>query len=88
MDMGWDNWLKTPKFTQMRWNVEKGNILGWNLSNGWMLGLSLGFSIGTYGGNVVGVILGKVLGYTLLANDGMPLGWSLGPLLVMTVVVE
>ena len=26
--IGWDNWLTTLYFNQMRWHVEKGNILG------------------------------------------------------------
>ena len=30
---------------------------------------------------MVGVILGKGMGCTIIATDGMPLGWSLMPLL-------
>ena len=36
------------------------------------------FSHGTYEGNLLGVILGKELGFTIIATDGLPLGWSLG----------
>ena len=27
--IGWDNWVTTLEFTQMRWSVGKGEILGW-----------------------------------------------------------
>ena len=37
-------------------------------------------------GNVVGLIFGKVLIYTLIATDGMPLGWSIGKLLMLQEV--
>ena len=31
-EIGWDNWLTTLLFTQMRSHVEKGDVLGWTLS--------------------------------------------------------
>ena len=31
-EMGWDNQLKTFHFTQMRWRLEKGYVLGWTTS--------------------------------------------------------
>ena len=30
--IGWDNWLTTLYFTQMRWCVEKWDVLGWTPS--------------------------------------------------------
>ena len=45
--------------------------------------LSLNFSPGTSEINEVGVIFRKGLGYTIIETDGLPLGWSLGPLLGM-----
>ena len=32
MEMGWYNWLKTAWFTQMRWRIEKGDVLVWTMS--------------------------------------------------------
>ena len=34
---------------------------------------TIGFSLGTYEGNVVGVILGKGMGCTLIETGGLPL---------------
>ena len=46
-----------------------------------MLGLSLGFSLQTFEGNVVGVIIIKVTGCILTLTDGLPSGLSLGTLI-------
>ena len=43
----------------------------------------ISFLLGTSEGNVVGVILGKWMKCTVMATDGIPLGWSLGPLIGM-----
>ena len=41
----------------------------------------MGFSFGISEVNVVHVILGKGLLITLIETDGLPLGWSIVPLL-------